>query len=91
MGVLVGVAGVPLTVGGGRPGVEVEPASIVWAETVYSTFRVAKVSGVAVSAPRLQASWVRMSADAKRMTGKFFVDMVFSRDWFPGIKDEPSG
>jgi len=83
MGRAVTDGAVPLAVGWGKPGVEVNPAGVaivpcVRAEAVYNPFRVANVSGVAEFAETLQASWLMMIKITNRRIGEFFVGMVFS-------------
>lgn len=82
MGVFVAdAAPLVVAVGRGRPGVEVKPigalaAVCVWAEAVYSPFRVANVSGVAEFDGALQASWTIHKMRIERMMGDFLGDMV---------------
>ena len=85
MSVFVAVRGVdPLTVavGRGRPGVAVkidwvEAASSVWADAVYSPFKVAKVSGVAEFEGTLHANWTMLIKTIKRARADFLMDMGF--------------
>ena len=87
MGVTGAGGTVPLAVGWGKPGVEVNPAGVaiapwVRAEAVYNPFRVANVSGVAELAEILQASWLMMIKITSRRIGDIFLGMVFSGTWF---------
>jgi hypothetical protein len=52
---------------------------------------VANVSGVAESAERLHASWAIVIITTKMMKDDFFIDMVFSAEWFSKDQRRPAG